>query len=176
MQRQFAHNACSCLNDRMMDQLSPQLSQALSPLFEVLPLDQAMPRLVEAGHQPSAHVGVVSELVQLPLLQNNPAWIAGLWLYVDELDTSHTVSQAIDNPTGSYWHGIMHRREGDFSNSHYWFRKVGNHPAMAQVGNGYDAHQFIDEVEAAVNHGKADDPELLTMQRREWITLMNASS
>jgi hypothetical protein len=36
------------------------------------------------------------------------ACLAGLWLYHDFLDESHTLSQAIDTPTGSYWHGVMH--------------------------------------------------------------------
>src|SRR5687768_10504407 len=52
------------------------------------------------------------------------ACLAGLWLYHDFLDESHTLSQCIDTPSGSYWHAIMHRREGDFANSKYWFRRV----------------------------------------------------
>jgi hypothetical protein len=36
------------------------------------------------------------------------ACLAGLWLHHDFLDASHTLSQAIDTPTGSYWHGVMH--------------------------------------------------------------------
>jgi hypothetical protein len=45
------------------------------------------------------------------------ACLAGVWLYHDFLDESHQISQSIATTTGSYWHGIMHRREPDFSNS-----------------------------------------------------------
>jgi len=44
------------------------------------------------------------------------ACLAGLWLSHDFLDESHTISQEIATPTGSYWHGLMHRREPDASN------------------------------------------------------------
>ena len=56
--------------------------------------------------------------------------ISGLWLMHNYLDESHTLSQKVDTPTGSYWHGIMHRREGDYSNAQYWFRRVGDHPVF----------------------------------------------
>src|SRR4029079_6033740 len=55
------------------------------------------------------------------------ACLAGLWLVYDFLDESHRISQDIDTSTGSFWHGVMHRREGDFSNGKYWFRRVGSH-------------------------------------------------
>src|SRR5687768_16281564 len=39
------------------------------------------------------------------------ALLAALWLLHDFLDESHTISQGLNSPTGSYWHAIMHRRE-----------------------------------------------------------------
>ena len=42
------------------------------------------------------------------------ACLAALWLYFDFLDESHQLSQDIDTIDGSYWHGILHRREPDF--------------------------------------------------------------
>ena len=53
---------------------------------------------------------------------------SGLLLWNDALDASHTISQGIESRTGIYWHGIMHRREPDYSNAKYWFRRVGVHP------------------------------------------------
>lgn len=61
------------------------------------------------------------------------ACLAGLWLYHDFLDESHALSQDIHTTTGSFWHAIMHRREGDFENSKYWWRRVGEHPAFATL-------------------------------------------
>jgi hypothetical protein len=64
------------------------------------------------------------------------ACLAGLWLYHDFLDESHTLSQDIDTTTGSYWHAIMHRREGDYGNAKYWLHRVSAHPTFATL---YDA-------------------------------------
>ncbi|HBI41344.1 MAG TPA: hypothetical protein DDY78_00615 [Planctomycetales bacterium] len=58
---------------------------------------------------------------------------AGLWLLFDFLDESHALSQELHNSEGAYWHALMHRRENDFSNSKYWFRRVGVHPVYAPL-------------------------------------------
>ncbi len=61
---------------------------------------------------------------------------AALYLKHGFLDESHRISQRIKSSTGSYWHGIMHRHEGDISNSHYWYDRAGDHPVLKQIG-GY---------------------------------------
>ncbi|MEM9252100.1 MAG: hypothetical protein AAGB29_07095 [Planctomycetota bacterium] len=171
--------------------LPAAIAKACQPLFDYLPLDEAMPTLV--GEQPDGNaIGLCEQAVADPAIADRPSLVAGLWLYVDQLDKSHAVSQHIQNPTGSFWHGIMHRREGDFSNSHYWFRRVGTHPVFSRIDvaggsagsgtdtAGYDPHAFIDAVEHAETHDRDDTvpnpdgemhPELLATQRREWAEL-----
>jgi len=61
---------------------------------------------------------------------------SGLFLYVSCLEDCHAIAQEIGSTTGSYWHGIMHRQEPDFSNAGYWFHRVKNHevfPALQQA-------------------------------------------
>jgi hypothetical protein len=45
--------------------------------------------------------------------------LAGLWLWHDGLHECHSIVQKSNDPTSAFWHAIMHRREGDFSNSKY---------------------------------------------------------
>ncbi len=146
-----------------MDLPAP-ISRLLQPLFAALPLEQALSQLVVEAPASGEQVTLVEKLLQEPTL--SAPLRAGLWLYVDELDRSHKIAQKIEDETGSFWHGIMHRREGDFSNSHYWFNKVGKHPAMNAIP-GYDPHAFID----AVAGGKGDRAALVALQRREWEAL-----
>lgn len=61
------------------------------------------------------------------------ACAAGLLLLYDGLDESHSISQDLGDVTGSYWHGIMHRREPDYGNAKYWFARVRRHPIFPAV-------------------------------------------
>jgi hypothetical protein len=121
------------------------------------------------------------------------AALSGLWLWHDFLDESHTLCQAIETPTGSFWHAIMHRREGDFSNAKYWYRKCSNHPALATiagrvrpmldaapadksllkvVGQSFDPFHFVDLAHSV--HRNNADPRLelaIAIQRIEWASL-----
>lgn len=142
--------------------------QLLAPLFAVLPLDAAMPSLLPKHVASADAVAVVKQLVAAEPLRCNAAAQSALWLYVDELDRSHRISQDLHDSTGSYLHGIMHRREGDFWNSHYWMRQSGSHPVWKRIP-GYDPDHFIDAVAAA--KGK-DSTDLLTLQRAEWTEVM----
>lgn len=68
------------------------------------------------------------ELIQLTDSGNDDFFrccVSAAWLFQNFLDESHTLSQNIHSPEGSYLHGIMHRREGDYSNAKYWFRRAG---------------------------------------------------
>jgi hypothetical protein len=121
--------------------------------------------------------------------------LAGLWLYYDFLDESHHLSQEIHTPTGSYWHGLMHRREPDFDNSKYWFRRVGHHPVfeplhaavLELVGSGqlhasarfllsqpeWDPFAFIDLCQACVNGQSPSGLLCRRIQLLEWRLLFD---
>jgi hypothetical protein len=103
--------------------------------------------------------------------------IAGVWLLHDFLDESHTISQGIETPSGSYWHAIMHRREGDYWNSKYWLRRADRHPVFERVsdriGEKFDPIAFVDRCEAAVGGAEKQRAWCLDVQQAEWEALFD---
>lgn len=150
-----------------MMELPEAINEAMKPLMQHLPLDQAMPELVPKRRANAHELELVRGVLTHPAMLGRRELAAGVWMYVDELDQCHEICQAIETPTGSFWHAIMHRREGDFSNSHYWYRRAGTHPAMALIP-GYDAYEFVDEVRQ--HHAQNPEP-LVGRQRLEWAAL-----
>lgn len=100
--------------------------------------------------------------------------LSGLWLLHNFLDRSHSISQDIDAREGSYWHGIMHRMEGDFGNSKYWFGRVGQHPVFEtlnqQTPGGWNYRDFVDACEAAASSANPD-PQVHQTAIAEWVAL-----
>jgi len=135
------------------------------------------------------------QLLSVPVksLDAAKAKLAGLWLWHDALDESHTISQSLPDPTGRFWHAIMHRREGDFWNSKYWYARCRNHPALAQIAShakpllatladkplagrlsnaGWDTDAFVDWVEQVSAGSDHSSRELaVKLQQLEWQTL-----
>jgi len=120
------------------------------------------------------------------------ACISALWLHHDFLDESHTISQGNPTPTGSFWHGIMHRREGDYWNSKYWFRRVEATQVFADLarealeitvknksselkkslsGTSWDPFLFIDLSEEYYRSGTSEEQIIQQIQRVEWQVL-----
>lgn len=121
--------------------------------------------------------------------------ISGLWLLYDFLEESHQISQQIDTPAGSYWHGIMHRRDGDFSNAKYWFRQSGEHPIYPELcekaaqlaeeadsggqtdflhtQKAWDPFKFVELCQSVINSGTETETLCRNIQLCEWQLLFD---
>ena len=110
----------------------------LHATFDAEPLQAfPLPRLVPGSSRRDALIPNMPDLaavVDRPVASRTDlqAVRAGLLQMHDLLDESHEASQSIEGAgrraAGDYWHAIMHRREPDYGNARYWFRRVGRHP------------------------------------------------
>jgi hypothetical protein len=151
---------------------------ALIPTGLTMPLDAGKPNLSMLDSLSLLTVQTTKNRGKLNDKDMAYCCLAGLWMLHDFLDESHNFSQNIATSSGSYWHGIMHRREGDFSNAKYWFDRVGDHPVFASLtmadGLAWDAYQFVDDCQRAIRScDEAQIAVLRELQHREWQALFD---
>jgi hypothetical protein len=151
---------------------------ALIPTGLTMPLDVGKPNISVRDSLSALAVEKTFEGHKIDDTAMARCCLSGLWLLHDFLDESHTISQNIATPSGSYWHGIMHRREGDFSNAKYWFDRVGDHPVFASLtmadGLPWDAYQFVDNCQRSLrSRDEAQIAVLRELQHREWQALFD---
>ncbi len=175
-----------------MKLLTDTYPAALQELLDAIEAPELDPGQERSDMQDKLKALTVEDLFAEPITDKELAkcCLSGLWLAFNYLDTSHDISQSLPSSSGSYWHGIMHRREPDYSNSGYWFRKVGDHPifkqlpeavadtvasassdAQALAGN-WDPYAFNDLCQANLKGG-SEQALCKEMQLIEWQVLFD---
>jgi hypothetical protein len=175
----------------------PSYGEKIDRLLSPVRLNELGSGKPNVAVRPSLEESLIERLFENKIADRSmaTACVAALWLYHDFLDESHSISQDIATIEGSYWHGIMHRREPDYGNAKYWFRRVGDHPigrdlavAAKQLADdlgtdaasqflanqsSWDSFRFIDLCEAAAEGRSVSEMLCRHIQQREWWLLFD---
>ncbi len=161
--------------DRLL--LNPDLLKKLTPTE---PLNWDWPsKIRDASDETLAGGKQITDVKILTLIRG------ALLNAADALDAAHRIFQDDSSDLGSYWHGVMHRREGDFDNARYWFRRAGRLPIFDKMyatathvsGNmtkqaSWDAYLLTGMCEQAKFGDHDAVPECVALQRVEFDELL----
>jgi hypothetical protein len=112
----------------------------------------------------------------------------GLLYALDDLSGCHEFFQDTASSLVGYWHGMMHRREADFDNARYWFRRAGMLPffdtlhhkaalisADVAIQLSWDPYLFTGTCEQQRFGADLDETELVRLQRAEFEVVFDYS-
>lgn len=119
------------------------------------------------------------------------AAMAGLLLYFSCFEEAHELANSGSTAEAYLWHAILHRLEGDFGNSAYWFRKARVHPMFHELSEAaakvllqyrhaefrvdrWDPFAFLSFCERArAQPGSSQELAAQEIQRSEWQILFD---
>jgi hypothetical protein len=153
------------------------------PLFATEPWDPALAAALREASPEALFAGMEVKDAHIAA-----AAVAGLHLWNDDFSGSHNLCQGIQGPTGAYWHGLCHRREGhageglasNLNNARHWFRQTGSHPAFDAVyrsalgvlDNAGTGFRWATEAAATLRSGHQWQPVLIV----EWFAQADAGT
>lgn len=170
----------SSLTSTVSAHFSPDVLQAIVaanvPGLGAGPVNPAIKNVLEADASLTSDSTAISS-------DHQSALRSALWLLAGDLGRSHQISQDLSTPLGSFWHGVMHRREADYHNAKYWFYKcpklgfferlktlVDNDPLASPLARGttWDPFEFVDQCQkGAKKHGELEQ-QCIRAQWLEW--------
>ena len=105
---------------------------------------------------------------------------AGLLLLHGDLDGAHALAQKYEGDRDAdVWHALVHRLEGDYGNSGYWWRRAGDHPAFETIAEAagvetWDPAAFTDRYRRAEVGGDEQERRTVRMiQACEFAALLS---
>jgi len=116
--------------------------------------------------EPGKNIYDPSLTPQIKSLKEHRYVVAALHLANDDINNCHLIAQGDEgDPTADLLHATLHRREGDYWNSKYWWSRIGKHPLLPSTSA---AKSFVDACEKQSGSGSKDEQSL---RERQWDEL-----
>jgi hypothetical protein len=166
-------------------EFTDRILRAATPLAKLFPKDipdRTVWRQVRDADDATIAGGPVGVSRAFPIVRG------GLLYALDDLAGCHEFFQDTASSLVSYWHGMMHRREADFENARYWFRRSGTLPFFDKLHHeaalvsadiakqlSWDPYLFTHKCEQQRFGADADESELVRLQQAEFEVVFDYS-